>query len=37
MQVWKRTKKRQTLLNQRLSLFWWNIVYAGFYTKDANR
>ena len=37
MKVWKHTKKRQTLLNQRLSPFLWNILYAVFYTSGVNR
>lgn len=37
MEVWQHTKKRQTLLNQRLSLFLWNILYAAFYANVLNR
>ena len=37
MEVWGHREKRQTLLNQRLSLFLWNIIYAAFYTAGFNR
>ena len=31
IKVWTRTEKRETLLYQRFSLFWCNILYTGFY------
>lgn len=36
MEVWEHTKKRETLIKQRFSLFLWNILYAAFYTLGVN-
>lgn len=33
--IWEHTKKRQTLLHQRLSLFLWNIIYTFFYANSV--